>query len=110
MHAQSDVLPEPDHRQTHLVKLSQVPDDHVPIRFEDGEREKVVEMRAEVVRVEDLPELDRVVEGELALERGQEPPEAEKEVERTGRLCAKRQRCTVSSEREAFVEPTTSPK
>lgn len=70
-----------------LVKLAEVPDDDVPVRLEDGERKEVMEVRSEVIGEEDLPQLDRVVEREFALERGQEPAEAEEEVERAGRLC-----------------------
>ena len=47
----------------------------------------MVKVGAEVIGEEDLPELDRVVERELAFEGRQEPPETEKQVERASRLC-----------------------
>ena len=67
-----------------LVKLLQVPDDHIPVALQDGERDKEVELVRVVVGPNDLPEPDDLREGKLPLERNEDPAEAEEEVERAG--------------------------
>lgn len=57
--------------------------------LEDGEGDEEVEVGAEVVGPENLPKLEGLVEGELALEAAEEPAEAHEEVEGAALLCVK---------------------
>lgn len=70
------------------------------MRFDDGERDKEVKVRAEVVGPEDLPECERRVKREFALEAAEDPAEAEEEVERAGSLCEARRSAVFAVERE----------
>jgi len=69
---------------THLDQISEY---HVPVRFEDRERNEQQELVRVVIGPEDLPEAQHLVEWELALERDQDPSEAEEQVQRLGFLC-----------------------
>ena len=70
----------------HLVKVLQMLHDNVAVLLQDRERDEQVEVGAEVVRPQALPEPQRIGPLELALVPDEQHAEEEEEVGRVGGL------------------------
>jgi hypothetical protein len=70
-----------------VTHLDQISENHVSMRFEDRERDEQQELTRVVISPEDLPEPQYLIKWELALERDQDPSEAEEQVQCFGFLC-----------------------
>lgn len=68
----------------HLVKLSEIPYDHLPMALQHRHRHKQDEFLGIIPRPEDFPEMDNGVEWEFTFESDEDPAKGEEEVERVG--------------------------
>lgn len=68
----------------HLIKLSEIPYNHLPMTLQHGHRHKQYKFLGIIPCPEDFPEMDDGVEWEFAFECDEDPAKGEEEVERIG--------------------------
>jgi hypothetical protein len=71
---------EPDTYLENFIKLDEVPQDHIPMRFKDSQSDEKDKSMGVIICPKDFPQSEDIIEWELSLERDENPSGGENSI------------------------------